>query len=83
MSLDCAFARGFDACAAHLLPIIEEAKEALQVYGKKGNWEYIEGHTNWASNLKIQDCAMYNCGGGAARKALAALEEACGKMEKP
>lgn len=69
------FYAGFQSACDILLPLIEEMKETLQVYGKKGNWEYIEGHTTWASNLTIQDCAMYNCGGGRARIALSKIKQ--------
>jgi hypothetical protein len=49
------------------------AAKALAFYADHTNWERIEGHTQWASNLKVQDCALLNCGGGRARLALQAV----------
>lgn len=48
----------------------ERYEKALQFYANKDIWERIEGHTRWASNLKVDDCALLNCGGGRARLAL-------------
>lgn len=49
---------------------VKEAREALEFYADKNNWENVLGHTTWNSNLKEQDCAFLNCGGGRARKVL-------------
>jgi len=53
--------------------------EAVGFYASTEHWEYIPGHTKWCSNLNVEDCAMYNAGGGRARmakaKALKILEE--------
>lgn len=48
----------------------DRMRAALEFYADSKNWERIEGHTKWASNLKVQDCALLNCGGGRARLAL-------------
>lgn len=56
---------------------IDELKEALSFYANKSNWmrswitngEEIAA-SQWADKLKIQDCALLNCGGGRARLAL-------------
>ena len=53
---------------------VRELVEALKFYADRDNWENIAGHTKWASNLKVQDCAMLNCGGGRARLALQKFE---------
>jgi hypothetical protein len=55
--------------------IIEELKEALGFYADTKNWEGISGHTRFMSNLKITDCAYFNCGGGRARLALKKVQE--------
>ncbi len=61
-----------DVCRAvdreiSLRTLATEMRDALKFYGDKHNWEGIPGHTKWASNLKAQDCALLNCGGGRAR----------------
>lgn len=56
---------------------LKAMREGLEFYADKNNWEKIEGHTTWASNLKIKDCAFLNCGGGRARKL---LEETAGGL---
>lgn len=48
----------------------ERMRKALEFYANKDNWGKIQGHTTWASNLKIDDCAFFNTGGGRARAAL-------------
>lgn len=53
-----------------LIARVETLTEALEFYADKNNWEKIDGNSLWASNLKIQDCAYFNAGGGRARKAL-------------
>lgn len=58
-----------------LLDALEIALEALEFYADRTNWERIDGHTRWSSNLKIQDWALYNTGGGRARLALAKIQE--------
>lgn len=54
---------------------LEVARGALEFYANKDNWERIEGHTKWASNFKLLDCALYNAGGGRARMAIAKIKE--------
>ena len=51
--------------------------EALKFYADRNNWmrSYIFDTENlvpspWADKLKVQDCAMLNCGGGRARLAI-------------
>lgn len=56
-------------------------RDALAFYADRNNWERIEGHTKWASNLNKPDCAMLNCGGGRARLALAELDAEGGSSE--
>lgn len=46
---------------------IEKMKECLEFYARVSNWESIVGHTKFMSNLKVEDCAFFNCGGGRAR----------------
>lgn len=56
---------------------ISELVEALGFYADKNNWmrswitngEDIKAAA-WADKLKVEDCAMLNCGGGRARLAL-------------
>lgn len=65
------FNAGFDAGVTYEREQSKVLIEALKYYADRHNWERIEGHTAWASNLNNQDCAMLNCGGGRARLALA------------
>ena len=52
----------------------KKMRECLEFYASSKNWEAIIGHTKWMSNLKIEDCAFLNCGGGRARALLKELE---------
>lgn len=79
LQMESSFKEGFDACYAHMMPLLEEAMGALGFYADRKNWERIAGHTKWASNLNTQDCAMLNCGGGRARLTLTSLKQKLGK----
>lgn len=46
---------------------LEKADGVIKFYADKNNWEAIAGHTKFMSNLKVDDCAFLNCGGGMAR----------------
>jgi hypothetical protein len=70
---------------AKLKEQVEMMRECAKFYADTKIWERINissgpfhFQTDWASNLKLPDCAYFNTGGGRARKALAKLAE----MEK-
>ena len=60
-----------------LIDSAEVMAKALEFYANKDNWEHIIGHTKWASNLRIEDCAFLNCGGGIARLAKNQVDKIC------
>ena len=65
-----------------LMSVIEKQNNTLKFYSDKNNWmrSWITNGENikcaeWADKLKIQDCAMLNCGGGRARLTLAEVSK--------
>jgi hypothetical protein len=65
---------------AFLTASLREALEGLEFYADRNNWmrswiTYGENisPSQWADKLKVQDCAMLNCGGGRARLTLASI----------
>ena len=69
-----AFENGFNAAYDLMQEKVKVLVDALEFYADIKNWEKIEGHTKWASNLMVEDCSLYNCGGGRAREALKGWE---------
>lgn len=61
--------------AADMLEGLKVAEDALEFYAERTNWKRGDRDAEWSNALIIQDCAMWNTGGGRARLALQKLKE--------
>lgn len=75
----------FDNCSSEKIVTLNlentRLREALEFYADSKNWmrSWITNGEDikpaaWADKLKVEDCALLNCGGGRARKALSGKE---------